>query len=382
MASRRSGDTLTIRLTRAAGDLPVRLASSFFCPVPVGTPAVPGGGTSTPIPMAGPYRVASASGGQVVLERNPNYRATGLAGSRASSTRRSQAGGRDRARRAGARRLCDGTTISYDPAGPLVPGGALDTRYGLASRAGRAGNARYLPSAEPGIDGMAFNTQRPLFRDVRMRRAAAYALDRRALAAVFGEQPTDRLIPPAVGGPGGNIAYPDEPDLATARRLAGQGAIRKATLYFCGDPVNKRIAEIVRANLAEIRINVRIDHSLGCLTGPETKRLAAADIQLTSRFDIPDPAPFVEMALGNSYSCPDTGATPACGEQIERARGTRGAERVKTYARLDAKLVRDAVPVAVYASAVNPEFFSARVGCKVSQDALNFVDLGALCLRD
>ena len=43
--------------------------------------------------------------------------------------------------------------------------------------------------------------------------------------------------------------------------------------------------------------------------------------------------------------------------------------------------MRDAVPVTVYASGVNPEFFSARVGCKVSQGALNFVDLGALCLR-
>ena len=57
-----SGATLTIRLTRAAGDLPDRLRSSFFCPVPVGTPAVPGGGKPTPIPMAGPYRVASARG--------------------------------------------------------------------------------------------------------------------------------------------------------------------------------------------------------------------------------------------------------------------------------------------------------------------------------
>ena len=214
-----------------------------------------------------------------------------------------------------------------------------------------------------------------------MRRAAAYALDRRALAAVFGEQPTDRLIPQAIGGPGGNIAYPDEPDLAAARRLAGPGAVRKATLYFCGDPVNKRIAEIVRANLAEIRINVRIDQSLGCLTGPETKRLAAADIQLTSRFDVPDPAPFVEMALGNPYTAPGYSRDARLRQEIERARGTRGAERVKTYAKLDAELVRDAVPVAVYASAVNPEFFSARVGCKVSQGALNFVDLGALCLR-
>ena len=285
-----SGDILTIRLTRAAGDLPVRLASSVFCPVPLGTPAVPGGGLSTPIPMAGPYRVASASGGQVVLERNPNYqgrrprriaRIVYTIGIKpADAIARVEQGRAD---------YVTGRTISYGSGSPLAPGGALDTRYGLASRAGRAGNARYLPSPEPGIDGMAFNTQRPLFRDARMRRAAAYALDRRALAAVFAEQPSDRLIPPAIGGPGGNIAYPDEPDLATARRLAGQGAVRKATLYFCGDAVNKRIAEIVRANLAEIRIKVRIDQSLGCLTGPETKRLAAADIQLSLAFRFPGP---------------------------------------------------------------------------------------------
>jgi len=377
------GDTLTIRLTHAAGDLPVRLASSFFCPVPIGTPAVPGGGRSTPIPMAGPYRVASASGGQVVLERNPNYRGDRprriarivytIGVKPADAISRVEQGRAD---------YVTARTVSYDTSSPLAPGGALDTKYGLASRAGRAGNARYLPSAEPGFDGIAFNIQRPLFRDVRMRRAASYALDRRALAAVFAERPSDHLIPPAVGGPGGNISYPDEPDLAKARRLAGHGPVRKANLYTCGDPVNKRIAEIVRANLAEIRIEVRIVNSLGCLTGPETKKLAATDLQLISRFDVPDPAPFVEMALGNPYTVPGFSRDTRLRREIERARRTRGAARVRAYAKLDAVLVRDAVRFAVYASAVNPEFFSARVGCKVSQAALNFVDLGALCLRD
>jgi hypothetical protein len=43
--------------------------------------------------------------------------------------------------------------------------------------------------------------------------------------------------------------------------------------------------------------------------------------------------------------------------------------------------VRDAIPVVVYASFVDPEFFSARVGCKISQGALDVVDLGALCIH-
>jgi ABC-type transport system substrate-binding protein len=378
-----SGATLTIRLTRAAGDLPVRLSSSFFCPVPVGTPATAGGGTRTPIPMAGPYSVASAGGGQVVLERNPNYTGNrprriarivytdGFTATDAIS--RVEHGSGD---------YVSGSTITSDTPDALAPGGPLDTAFGLSSRAGRAGGARYVPSPAPGVDGIAFNTQRPLFRDARMRRAVAYALDRRALAAVYGEQPTDRLVPVAIGGPGGNIAYPDRPDLATARRLAGLGARRNATLYGCGPPINNRIAQIIRSNLAEIGIDVHFDASLRCLTGPRPEQLAAADIQLiTDADDVLDPASFVELPLGNRYTAPGYWQNARLRTRIENARATRGRARVATYARLEQTLVRDAAPVAVYASFVSPEFFSARVGCKLSQGALNVADLGALCLR-
>ena len=378
-----SGATLTIRLTRAAGDLPVRLSSSFFCPVPVGTPAKPGGGKQTPIPMAGPYRVASAGSGQVVLERNPNYTgdrprriarivyADGFTATDAIS--RVEHGSAD---------YVSGNTITADTADALAPGGPLDTAFGLSSRAGRAGGARYVPNPAPGFDGIAFNAKRPLFRDARMRRAVAYALDRRALAAVYGELPTDRLVPTAISGTGGNIAYPDEPDLVTARRLAGQGARRNATLYGCGPPTNRRIAQIIRANLAEIGIDVHFDESLRCLTGPTPEQLAAADMQLVGvANDVFDPASFVELPLGNAYTAPGYSRDARLRTQIESARATRGRARVATYARLEQTIVRDAAPVAVYASFVSPEFFSARVGCKLSQGALNVADLGALCLR-
>ena len=271
--------------------------------------------------------------------------------------------------------------MAYDASGPLAPGGALDSSYGLASRAGRAGNARYLPSPEPGVDAIAFNTHRSLFRDAHMRRAAAYALHRRALAAVYAERPSDRVVPAAIAGAGANIAYGDEPDLAAARRLVGHRKPRKATLYYRGPSDNQRIAEIVRANLAEIGIDVRIDQSLGCLTGPETTSRGGRS-QLVSHFDlVSDPAPFVDFALGDAYTVPGLRRDERLHRQIERARATRGPARVPAYSTLERVLVRDAVPVAVYASAVDPEFFSARVGCIVSQGALDFADLGALCLH-
>src|SRR4029077_974644 len=155
------GDTLTIRLKHAAGDLPARLRSSYFCPVPMGTPAVPGGGSSKPIPMAGPYAVTSVGGGRVVLERNPNY-----TGGRPRRIARivytngfSEADAISRVEHGRADYVSQ-RTVGSDSVGPFALGGALDARYGLASRAGRAGNARYEPTPEAGFDAIAFNTHR------------------------------------------------------------------------------------------------------------------------------------------------------------------------------------------------------------------------------
>ncbi len=377
-----TGDTLTIRLKEPAGDLPARLRLSFFCPVPVGTPVVWGGGSDTPIPMAGPYYVSARSDGQVVVERNPNYTGdrprrldrivytTGVTATDAVA--RVASGNAD---------YVNGTITGFDPAGPLAPGGSLDRRYGLGSRAGRAGRPRYVANPAPGIDAIAFNTRRSLFADARMRRAVAAALDRSTLAKLFGEQPTDRLIPPAVSGLSANVAYANEPDLTTARRLVGR-ARRTAVLYYCGDPVSRRVAGVIRSNLARIGVTVRIDASLGCLSGPEPRRLAAADMQLVSRFDaVVDPAGFVELPLGDSYFAPGYLSSTSLRRQIVGARRTRGAARTAAYEALDTALVRDEAAIAVYASGINPELFSERVGCRISQGALNLVDLGALCLR-
>ena len=67
------GDTLTITLVRPAADFLERLALSYFCPAPSGTPTVPNG-LDDPIPSAGPYYLSgNISGDVAVLRRNPNY---------------------------------------------------------------------------------------------------------------------------------------------------------------------------------------------------------------------------------------------------------------------------------------------------------------------
>ena len=209
-----------------AGDLAARLSTSTFCPVPVGTPPVPGGGAATPIAMAGPYYVAAAGGGQTVLQKNPNY-----TGSRPRRVERIvyTEDSRPRTPSPGCSAAVPTTSTPTWPA-TTRPGRSrpearsiarTDRRAGPAARAGRA----TWSSPAPGIDGIAFNTRRPLFRDARMRRAVGYALDRTALAAVYAEPPSDHLVPPAVSGLDGNVAYPNEPDL---HHRAAAGGRREA----------------------------------------------------------------------------------------------------------------------------------------------------------
>ena len=106
----------------------------------------------------------------------------------------------------------DLVTWDFDLQGPLAPGGALDQRFGNdPTAAKRDGSPRYHAGATPGVDMLAFNTRRPLFKDPRLRRAVNYAIDRRALAGIYHEAPTDRLVPPAVPMPRGAPVYPFSP---------------------------------------------------------------------------------------------------------------------------------------------------------------------------
>ena len=57
-----------------------------------------------------------------------------------------------------------------------------------------------------------------------------------------------------------------------------------------------------------------------------------------------------------------------------------GPAREAAYRKLSVRLARNVAPFAVYATAVLPEFFSARVGCGVEQPVVGAVDIGTLCV--
>ena len=366
-------DTLTIRLTRPAGDLARAAQHVVLLPGPGRHADVAGGGTATPIAMAGPYYVASANGGQVVVEKNPNY--TGGRPRRierivytdgvtpVDAVARVQRGRAD---------YVNGDMVGYDPPGRSRPAARSTAptawRAGPAERADRATS----PARRPG------STRSPSTRAGRssatrgcVAPSRTHSIGRRSPPCTASSRPTTSSPRRQRGG--GKVAYPNEPDLATARRLAGRGR-RTARLYACGDPTNGvRIAGIVRANLARIGIDVRIDQSLGCLNGPETRaarrgrhaaRIARRPVATRRRSSSSRSATGTRRPATGAPAEPASGRSRAPGGRA----GPRGPPPTSGWRRPSCATPH---PSRSTRAVVDPEFVSERVGCRISQGALS-----------
>ena len=384
------GDTLSITLKHADGAFLTQLSQPQFCPVPIGTPVYhdsPNGPTVVrPIPSDGPYYVATNSSDRTVLLRNPKYggrrqrQAQRIVFTYNRPTEESVA-------------LANQGKIDYLPSGfgasNLVDlHGPLDRKYGPGSAAARAGDARFIHSPSPGADELILNAARPLFRSERLRQAAAYALDRSALALAFNDVPADGIVPPAVPGFGTQHRYPlDKPDLATARRLAGPGR-HHAVLYFCTNGVfggtNQRgVAVLIRQQLARIGIAVSVT-SPPC--GPEQQYDAAAkrsDLIMVSTFNpLLDPEQFIDQTVrfGQNGSALGRGTwtSPAFLARVAHARVLRGRARTKAYMAIENDLLR-AAPIVPYGTFYNGDYFAKQIGCKVIPPGVGVIDLSTLC---
>jgi hypothetical protein len=200
-----------------------------------------------------------------------------------------------------------------------------------------------------------------------LRRAVNYALDRPALAAAFADTPADQLVPAAVHAFPAQHMYPvDGPDFPTARRLAGNRR-GHADIALCGsDPRLPKLAEIVRADLARIRISATV-------LGP---RDCQGDLVFLPPLggDELDPAPFLDQVLVN----PGPWNVKAFRTRLRRAHALRGEARLAAFERLDDQLMRMA-PVAVFGDWAWAEYLSPKLGCNVFQGEYGFIDLGTLC---
>ena len=381
------GNTLTIRLTHPDPLIPTQLTSPLFCSVPTDTPIVAQGVQT--VPAAGPYYVASLHPGQgAVLKRNPNYHGPRphtldeidyyLNVDPARSVKDIEAG------------TADVTDSSIYPA----EAASLDARYGLHSTAARAGDQRYFTTPGLEVDYLALNTSRPLFKNANLRRAVNYALNRQLITQTAAadpwpgpSRPTDQYLPPAMPGYHTIHAYPNTPDLARAKQLAhGHGG--KAVYYSCACPFGHQLAQLVKAELAPIGIDVETTYFSNPFAA-ESARGAPFDIAFSGwGADYPDPSNFLAQLFDGrtihaTYNLDQSYFNdPTYNERLDAAAKLSGTQRYRAYQALDAYLTRTAAPGAPLFNEAFPNFFSTRIAanCRIHQPIYG-IDLAGLCLK-
>ena len=348
----------------------------FFCAVPPGLPSDPEGIGA--FPSAGPYHVVEYRPGErIVLERNSYY--------------------------GGARpHHVDGFLVDLRPSTPeqmldqIERGDAdwgrtlrevyFEPARGLARKYG-VNKSRFFVVRGLGFRGFALNTSRPLFRDnVPLRQAVNFAIDRAALERVLGRgEITDQYLPSTFPGFRDAKIYPLRgPDLRRARALArGHTRGGKAVLYTLDVGPAVVAAQIVKRNLAKIGLDVRIK---ALPQGAFFVRFAFPTEPVDIVFvpwtpDYIDPYAYLNFFFESRFIGFSNGSRlddPTYDRALRLAASLQGPARARAYAALDAKLAKDAAPMAAVSFLDEPTLVSARVGCVVLRPEL---DLTAVCLK-
>jgi YVTN family beta-propeller protein len=209
--------TVTFHLSRPDPDFLYKLSMPFAFVLPADVPPA-GEGSNEPLPATGPYMIASFAEGRLEMVRNPRFRVW---------SRVAQPDGNPD-------RIVWRIGLDPEEMTDLVQEGGADWMLESppASRLQQLRTQytdRIHAYPNPVVLGMSFNTRVPPFDDENVRRAVNYAVDRRTVAAFFGEaRITCQILPPNFPGYRPYCPYKSDPDpetewtapdLAKARQL-------------------------------------------------------------------------------------------------------------------------------------------------------------------
>ncbi|HEU0303522.1 MAG TPA: ABC transporter substrate-binding protein [Gaiellaceae bacterium] len=370
---------LRIRLKRRTGDFVARLTMPYFCPIMPGTP----NREIDKPPGSGSYYIKEiVVGRHIVLERNPHY----PRGVRKANPDRivwmyeADWNVKVAATQQGKN---DFTPLFAWP--DAVVRGLVD-KYSVNRPGGQLTVNRSFPTTANSI--FRFNLERTAFKgsgQAPLRKAINYALDRPALVRAGGYRsgrPSDRLLPAALRESG--RLYPLRgPDLVTARRWASRAGNvpTTLTLYTANYPWSLAGAQVFASNLKQLGIHVEVKafelFTLRAKLNTPREPWDVAWFTLWAAY--PDPAGLLLPLLrGTEYEAQANAAN----------RLTGAAARAKAWAELEADLMLNDPPVAVYADVTYRALVSRRFGCwsgapgeHAFRRQENDLDLGAVCKK-
>ena len=375
-----NGDKLSITLEAPAPDIIDRLATSTGCAVPInGTPALRSGlKPDPPISSAGPYYLAQTIRKQLLIfAKNPNYSGTRpqpfdeivVEEQVGPSTALSMIG--------------NGTidAAMFNEGDPLSGAqSVLAGQWGPGSDKAAAGDQRWFGGPRVGEDFIALNPTSPAFKDLDVRRAVALALDRAALANVFGEAPNGQLLIPSVRGTDPSIVVAP-PDIDAAKALLNG---RTFDITMLGVPVEwcgvcPDLEAQVTRDLEAIGINVTVRRPSPDNWPGDGALDVGGDIDIASWGTggwAADPV----TALGGLHAFGWLGKdTLGLLDQLSSETGPARVDGIRT---LTHALTDEQFTIVPYGYHVFPFFTSDHVGCGFVQQAVGAVDLLSLCFKE
>jgi oligopeptide transport system substrate-binding protein len=357
---------LQIRLTQRAPDLVARLAMPFFQAIPTNLP-INSEGVNAPVHTAGPYYIARWDRNrQVVVQRNRFYR-----GPRPHNVN-SIVVDIGLSLETIKLNIDRGTTDTGDI--PSAAHAELGRRYGVKKQS----PGRYFANPSAGVDYLAMNHDRNLFGgggigNLRLKKAVNFVIDRQAILTQRGAYAgvtNDQYLPPTMRGFKNVAIYPRRPNLSQARSLATGQTRGGSGVFYCANraPAVQQ-CQIVQANLRNIGLNMDIKQFPRAtqfeLTG---RRGEPFDLSLEGwHADYFDPYDFIFLVDGTTIR-PNNNVnfsyfnSAAFNRKIARAKTLTGVKRFQAFSALDADLVRNAAPLAAFATRNDRHYVSSRVG--------------------
>ena len=366
-----NGNELVIRLKRRVPDFIARLAMPFFCAVPPDLPANPEGARE--YASAGPYYVDEyLPGRRVTLQQNPYY-----GGKRPQRVNRFEV---------------TFTSTGIEVVDKIEAGtadwGWISTPAWTAR--GEELMRKYRPSRSPSrlrirpspeLYYYVLNARRGIFRsNAPLRRAVNFAVNRALLVKLQGvgvASAADQYLPPAMPGFKDARIYPSRPNLARALKLAkGQRRGRKVVLYTAPADIRRAEAQVVKANLARIGLQVEIRQFANLEQKISTPNEPYDMAWSGWAADYPDPYGVLNVVLGDRPYF----KSPTYTRRLQRASRLGGTKRYREYAKLDAQLADKVAPLLVYMTRDVPTLVSRQVEprCIKLRPGL---DLAAVCLK-
>jgi peptide/nickel transport system substrate-binding protein len=372
------GNKLIIKLKESDGGMLSKLAMPFFSAISLKTKVNPQGAEA--YPSAGPYYISQRIvNRRIVLKRNKYYK-----GPRPHNIDTFDINVNSNLDQSLLQ--VKSNQADYDMGG--LPASA---HAGLASQYGtNKGQYQVHPLVE--TDYIALNTARPTFGSVKLRKAANFAIDRRAMLRVrgaFAGQRTDQILPPGMGGFKDAKLYPlQTSDYKKAKSLAGNSC-KDVTLYTATSPTGQNLAQVFKFNLTQIGCNVNVKSFVGfaiyTAAGTKGEPFDAAVVGWNQ--DYPDPYDFENILLDGTNIHADNNNNLAyfnnakVNKLLAAANRLTGAARYKRYGQLDILISKNYAPWASYDNRNEREFVSKRTGGYLFQPANASADLNTFFLK-